>query len=299
METDIRDEIDRSFGDGPPATDPTTGSRTDTATVVRLGQRALRRRRAAVATAAAACCLVVGGAAWSALGTSTSSTGQGPAGQPTSTASDTPTDAPTAPDAPPVETRPAGDPELGKQVLVYGGDGTYLVREGTEVLEYLENPLDLRPPAHSAAFALRVDGSEVWALAEGSRTGSGIITVPARESLPTLAMWVDDQVALQEGEPTLALVHFASASKLAPEPGVEILRQEPDPDVGTSFAPADAIRSAVAEVRWKGTRWYVLARELPDSEPEYFPTAASVSRPTLEGFIEYARGSYSSGTGLR
>jgi hypothetical protein len=68
--------------------------------------------------------------------------------------------------------------------------------------------------------------------------------------------------------------------------------------MGPSFAGPHA-RTAVAEVRWKGERWYVLARHIRGSRPEYFPTAASVSRPTLDGFLEYARASYDDGTGLR
>jgi hypothetical protein len=284
MDIDIRDEIERSFGDGPPV---------DDTPILGLGQRALRRRRLTVAVGTAVCCVVVGGAAWSTTGSSGPSSGGEVAIQP----SGDPTQA--AAGEPPVEYREADDPDLGNTEVAYGGDGVFLVRQGVEVLEYVENPLELEPPRYSAGFALDMDGDEVWALVSGGPRDGASSTFPARQSFPNLGLWLDDQVAMQQGEPTLALVNFGQGSELVAEPGVEIVRQQADPDIGPSFAGPDALHTAVAEVRWEGERWYVLARELPGGDPEYFPTAASVSRPTLEGFLEYARTSYGSGAGLR
>jgi hypothetical protein len=285
MDIDIRDELDRSFGAGPPVD--------DLAVVLDRGHRAVRRRRITVAAGAAVCCVVVGGAAWSTVDSSGPTTGRDPVVQPSGTG--------TGQEAGslPVEYRKADDPDLGKGLVGFGDDGVFLVREGVDILEYVDNPLGLRPPDYSAGFAIRTDRREVWVLAEGNPSGGGTYTAPARESFPSLAMWIDDWVALQDGEATLALVSFGGGDRLVPEPGVEIVRQQADPDLGPAFAGPDALRTAVAEVRWQGERWYVLARELPDSDPEYFPTAASVSRPTLEGFLDYARTSYESGTGLR
>ena len=69
--------------------------------------------------------------------------------------------------------------------------------------------------------------------------------------------------------------------------------------LGNDFAGPGA-STAVAEVRWQGESWFVAARRLPGSPPEYFPTAASVSGRTLDDFLAYARDRYSEqGAGLR
>ncbi len=90
---------------------------------------------------------------------------------------------------------------------------------------------------------------------------------------------------------------FGQGEELLPRDGVELLQQTGDIDLGPSFAgPND--RTAVAEVTYAGERWYVLARD-SDGDIQYFPTAASVSEPTLEEFLPYAKAAYNSGGGLR
>jgi len=288
MDTDIRDELDRSFGYGPPL------DHVDD--IVELGHRAVRRRRLALAGLAAGCCLAAAGVAWSVVDSPGASSGRDVTVQPTQAPSAT--ESPAVAGDPPVEYVDADHPGLGGADVAYD-DGVLLVREGVEILEQVANPLDRRPPRTSLGLALAVDGAQQWALVAGSPSGSTVSTVPARQSFPDLQTWLDDQVALDRGEPTLALVSFGTGAELVAEPGVEIVQQQPSPQVGAEFAGPDAVHTAVAEVRWQGERWFVLARELPGSAPEYFPTAASVSAPTLAGFLEFARAAYSGGAGLR
>ncbi len=95
----------------------------------------------------------------------------------------------------------------------------------------------------------------------------------------------------------LELVRFGEGEELLPLPGVTMLQQTGDVDLGPNFAgPRD--RTAVAEVSYDGQRWYVLARD-GDGDIQYFPTAASVSAPTLEEFLPYAKGLYDDEVGLR
>ncbi len=105
---------------------------------------------------------------------------------------------------------------------------------------------------------------------------------------------------MQHGEPTLALVSFGDGKTLVPEDGVELLDQRPSPQMPENFAPPGD-RMAVAMVRWQGERWFVLARQLPGSPPQYLPTAASVvgDATTIDGFLEVARERYTQGEGLR
>lgn len=105
--------------------------------------------------------------------------------------------------------------------------------------------------------------------------GSSSTYDDAGHTYPTFDLWLGDAVAMQHGEPTLAPVSFGDGKTLVPEDGVELLDQRPSPQMPENFAPPGD-RTAVAMVRWQGERWFVLARQLPESPPQYLPTAASV-----------------------
>lgn len=292
MTTDLRDQIDHSFGEGP--------AHRDDLAVLFAGRRAVRRRRIAAGAGAALVVAVVAGGAL-ATGVPAGTSGQQePMTIPTVT---------SAPEQAAYQHVPASDPALDGQDVLLAPDGTLYVRQGLEVLELVADPMEAEPPRHSVALATAAGGDETWWLLESGPRSSSASSEAARQSFPDLAMWVDDQVAMQRGEPTLALVRFGPDGTLVPDQdGVEILEQRPDVDLGPSFAGPDD-PTAVAAVQWRGERWYVLARHLQGSGPawscgggcpaEYFPTAASVSRPTLDGFLEHARASYDEGTGLR
>jgi hypothetical protein len=285
---DIAERIDRSFGDGPAA--PPLDA------LVGLGHRALRRRRLSLAGAGLAATVAIGGVLWS--------VGDGDVGRGADPSFvDEPTSQAPQPDL--WQVVPASDPDIeGTELVGWDDDGGLKVREGVTVLRFSDNPLGFKAPDNSAALAVSVDGGETWLVtqynadAQGMRS-TGTASEDARTSFPTFELWLDDQVAVAHGDPTLALVRFAPDGRLeARDDDVTLIQQRAHPDLGPTFAGPDDL-TAVAEVRWGEKRWYVLARRIGDHDPEYFPTAASVSAPTLDGFIDFARDAYANGGGLR
>jgi hypothetical protein len=286
---DIAERIDRSFGDGPAA--PSLED------LLGRGRRALRRRRLVTTGAGIAAAVLVGsGVLWSA--------GDGGSGADRSFVDEPTTSQSAEPD--PWQVVPASDPDIeGTELVGWDDEGRLKVREGVTVLQYADNPLGFRAPDSSAALAVSVDGAETWLVTQfnadrtGAMSSSGTSSEEARLSFPTFELWLDDQVAMAHGDPTLALVRFAPDGRLETrDDDVTLIQQRAHPDLGPTFAGPDDL-TAVAEVRWGEKRWYVLARRIGDSDPEYFPTAASVSAPTLDEFIDYAREAYASGGGLR
>lgn len=266
----LTDELESSFVDEP-AHRPVEQR-------ILAGRRLVRRRR--ISTGAVAVALVaVLGAGYAAVGPD----GNRAADPPIADRKDDP-----------VEKEPDADPLLEESGVMVSGEGELQVAADVEIIETVPNPDGYGKPGEAYGVAYRQDGKTRWALVD---PGGGSYEEAFR-SFPTFADWLADQVALQRGEPTLALVRFGDGEELLPLEGVEILQQTGDIDLGPSFAgPRD--RTAVAEVTYAGERWYVLAREVPGSGIQYFPTAASVSKLTLEEFLPYARDSYDNGEGLR
>lgn len=174
------------------------------------------------------------------------------------------------------------------------------------VTQRVPNPMGYTEPDHSLGIAYERNGKSTWALltyqedADGFGSAGGVSSDPAGKSFPTLELWLDDQVALQKGEKQpLQLVEFdpsGDGQTLLPLEGVTILQQTDDVELGPGFAGPDD-PSAVAEVRVDGERWYVLARVLPGSSPEYIPTAAAIGLRTLEDFLAEAALRFGDGGG--
>lgn len=100
------------------------------------------------------------------------------------------------------------------------------------------------------------------------------------------------------GQVDLDLVEFAGGDteQLQPSGSATILEQRAHPKLPDSFATSQD-RSAVAEVRFEGERWYVLARRLPGSPPQYIAVSAKDGGPTLDDFLTMARERYAEGGG--
>jgi len=179
----------------------------------------------------------------------------------------------------------------------YDGEGKLVLAEGVTISQRVDNPFILEAPAKSVGLEVEKDGHKFWYILRWTPDGSMSSSDPAYKAFPTLREWLDDQVALQQGDPTLQLVEFGADGMLAALDGVTLVRQQDSPDVGEEFAPAGA-KTAVAQVTYQGDTWFVLARDL-DGPPEYFPTAASVSGSTMTEFLDYARQQYAGGEGLR
>jgi hypothetical protein len=268
----LQDEIEHSFGAGP--------AHRPVEELVAAGHGRLRRRRAAGGAAALATIAALG------LTYAVGQTGV-PRGEDTPVASD--------------PSNPAEDQDLvDGQPAMLGRDGLILA-DGARVVREVENPLGVEPPGTSVGLVVEYQGQTIWTLLDRYGNGAGAVYDEAGRTFSTFDLWLDDAVAVQLGEPTLALVAFRPDGSLrAAEPGVEVLDQQQEPAMPRSFAGPDE-ETAVAQVTWRGEPWFVLARRLPGYDPEYFPTEASiVGQPaTIEDFLVVARDRYANDDGLR
>lgn len=280
----ISEQIETSFGEGPahrPLEDRLSA-----------GRRARRRRKGAEGVAAIAGVAVLGLAAYAIApgGSPDSAKDPGFTNQTSGSPTTTPTTSPTG---------AAASEPLGESMWAeYDTDGNVVLADGVTELQRVPNPLGLQHPEKSVGLEVERNGKRVWMLLEYSEKGSAASSDPAQKSFATLQQWLDHQVALQTGGEQVQFVKFGAGETLEPLPGVTIVQQRPDPGMGDRFAgPGD--RTAVAEVRVDGATWFVLARQVGGGTPEYFPTAAIAGRQTLAEFLEYARGQYANGEGLR
>ena len=272
--TDLADRLDAAIGSAPEPFPPAR-----TTALLAAGRRARTRRRAVLGASALGVGVLV------AAGVALGAAGDDRAGIEPSVATDPgdPSAGVPSPSASPSDLEPSPSP--ARDVLLPGErvaltlDGELVVRDGVEVLQRVADPLGSTPPAHSLGLAVRDGATTYWYLLDtDGRQGTGSSSDEARRAFPTLRAWLDDQVALQTGRPTLALVRFTADGRLAPLDGVTLVRQRTDVRLGNDFAgPGD--RTAVAEVRWRGGTWFVAARRLPGSPTGVLPHRRVGVRP--------------------
>lgn len=299
MDTDIRDEIDRSFGDGPPIDDH--------GPLIARGHAAVRRRWL---VEGGSLLLVAAGVTVIALlstGGATKSASPGPAGTPTSAVAPTPE--PTV--VPEAGVDLVTDPHLARGVVIeLRTDGLH-VSPGVRLPQTIDNPFDLDPPAASFAAVYVQGGASYWYAGYVDESGSGSATMPVRDGM-RFRDWVADQAPIMgpgasggegtsgpwPGNPALKFVHFVGdTEQLRPASDITILEQRAHPALPDSYASA-ADRSAVAEVEVEGVRWYVLARQIEgDPEPQFISVQAAKGGATLDDFLELARERYAEGGG--
>ena len=181
MDTDIRDEIERSFGDGPPG-DDLTG-------LLDRGRRSLRRRRLAEGGSMLVAGLAVVTVAALTTGGTTDEATPPPAAPPTSKAADP---GPTVPDPAPDVVALVDDPALSEGVVAdLLPDGLH-IKPGLDVRRTVQNPYDLVAPERSIAIAYVEDGTTFW-FAGTIETGStGSAVQPAMSSM-SFRDWVEAQ----------------------------------------------------------------------------------------------------------
>jgi hypothetical protein len=310
MDTDIRDEIERSFGDGPPL------AAADDLLV--RGRRALRRRRLAETGAVLATAVVVIGGAAIATGGHQPDAAQPMA--PSATTAPTPTPEPSAsalfPDFPPP---PGAEPVPDRSLtadwpLEIRADGLH-VRPSLRILRQVDDPWDERARGGWSVAVVYRDGRGPliwWAGNADADLGGGSASIPAKYArTESFASWVEAQRPVT-GDPSptadppgdwpgitnLDLVRFAdSGERLEPLDAVTLLEQRPHPDLPATWA-GDSDRSAVAEVEFEGTRYYVLGRQLTgDAEPQFITVKAERGGATLDDFLRFARERYAEGGG--
>lgn len=300
MDTDIRDELDRSFGAGPPIDDLDL--------LLDRGRAAVRRRRLAGAASIALAAGVVVGIALVSTGGPGTTTSPDPAG----TASATPTSAPVVPDAiePDVvpiirdDRREDGPRSLNQPVVSLEADGFVHAQPDVEILHAVADPLDRPDISRSVALQYVYRGETHWFF--GAIQGDGMIfstSTPALADLP-FERWVAASAPARRldhdrwpGRDGADLVEFSGdTERLRAMGSATILEQRPHPALPDSFAGArDA--SAVAMVELQGERWYVLARRSPGSPPQYIAVPAEDGGATLDDFLTMARDRYAEGGG--
>jgi hypothetical protein len=193
---------------------------------------------------------------------------------------------------------PAGFTLERGQWAGYAPDGTLVVREGTEVLTWIADPLGAGTEQQSAALALGNGGDVRWYLLEWTPDSSSSESDVPGKAFWTLEDWVATMVEADQGPGKAAtwVSFLPGTDELVAGPGVEILDQVSRPRV-PDFAPPDA-RTAAARLRVDGERWFVLVRELPQEPAQVIPTSGRVGGPNLGTFLEHARTQFSSGEGL-
>lgn len=163
-------------------------------------------------------------------------------------------------------------------------DGRLWVAPDATVRRIVVDPVVGGPGGVTASYAVEAeyagapedfssDVAWVFLSTDGTGRGSGSFDEPGRWT-DDFELWVDDATAPQEGRPSFVerLAHFAddSSDVLVPgAPGVEIVRQVQDPEVGPMWEPGT--REAAAEVRWAGTTWFVQASDPRDGGAWYIP----------------------------
>jgi hypothetical protein len=277
MPGSLQQVIERSFGEGPehrPIEDR-----------VAAGRKAVRRRRAAAAAAGVAVVAVLG-TTYAVAGPEASTRSGDVAGNPS----------------------PRQD-ELTQRILMPGQlaafvDGQIVLRDGVSVLHEVEDPLGTDGGIDSVALALEYRSRETWQLLtyhSGEGVGGGSITSqdPAKTTF-SFEEWVANETATELRGPAGNLVEFKNGGTLGPLPGTEILDQRPGIDLGPTFARPDD-PTAVAEVRFAGDLWFVVARRLAHSQPEFIATRAADAEgaATIDEFLTFARQKYAGGEGLR
>ncbi|MFC6345044.1 hypothetical protein ACFP8W_23885, partial [Nocardioides hankookensis] len=193
MDTDIRDRLEHSFGDGP-AHPPLEEQLT-------AGSRALRRRRGTAA--AAACAVVVALGASYAVATSGSSPGTG------SRIANEPTPSPSS-------AASASGPTWEDDTPVRYAEGELQIRAGVVVHEHLENPFGFTPPKLSDALDLTYEGQRMWVLAQRDAEGYGYTSAAPSNGWASFADWVADQT----GNAVPGADGWPATVRLPPDPAI-------------------------------------------------------------------------------
>lgn len=276
--TQLQDELERSFGDGP--------ERLPVGTHLEAGRRALRRRRAA--TAALGTVLVLGAsyAAVAGLGPSEPTTGE------------------VLTESTPSPTMPSPTQEVGWDLgPVRYRDGVLDVHPDAVVHERIDNPYGDAPPRDSVAFDITFEGRRTWIIArtDGVDEDSEELT----ESLPSVhegsfGDWVAAQVAEAFPQPVwpVTLVLDDQGAVVA-SPGSEVLQRTDDPQLGPVFArPDQPTGAAVVRAAEDGKGYFVIWRVV-DGELEVFTVPpADVVGATFPELLSYVRGKIARQEGL-
>lgn len=290
------------------------------------GRRALRRRRAVTGLAGLAATVALGGAVWAVAPDDGPARSDAPVAtqapspeEPQRTVTESPSAQATA--LPPPRTQPtrrlAELPTAERGLVDFLGNpaalttrGLVLAPDTTAVLQRVENPMGYTAD-QGVSLGIRATqaGVERYSLLTAEADGSSTSTSTVDAS-GDFAGWLDGAVRTQRTLDVANGVTPAEGTERLPDtwlqlgpdgqvaaggPGVVLLSNRADVDLGTSFA-LGAERTGVARLSVDGVLEYVAYRVI-DSRLEVIPGNGRFD--TLQDFIAWARDQYASGEGLR
>ncbi|KQW47990.1 hypothetical protein ASC77_16485 [Nocardioides sp. Root1257] len=279
MDTDIRDRLERSFGDGP-AHPPLEEQ-------LAAGSRALRRRRGTAA--AAACAVVVALGASYAVATSGSSPGTG------SQIAHEPTPSPSS-------AAPASGPTWEDDTPIRYLDGELQIRAGVVVHERLRNPFGNAPPKLSDALDLTYQGQRMWVLAERKATGFGYTSAVPSNGWASFADWVASQTGDaapgEDGWPET--VRLDAGGQVVAARGADIVQRTDHPRLGANFAaPGTPTGAAVVTVGGDDRSFFVVWRVVDGQLDVITTPPRDVVGASFDELLNHARLQYAAEEGLR
>lgn len=283
----LQEQLDRSFGDGPPP--PAVASH------VAAGRRALVRRRMAtgVAGLAASAVLVTG---WYAVSPDASTAPEWVGGDPTPSAS------PSPPEATEDPTTPQSGARWPRGELLRYVDGKLEVRPGVVVHERIRNPHRFEPPALSDALDVTWRGERQWLMIEKRPLPIGISSSSSEPSngWASFADYVADQVQADGESGWPDTFRLDDQGRVLPTAGTRVLNRTDDPQLGSDFAPVAATTgAAVVSVAGEEGSYFVVWRVI-DGELDVLTTPPDdIVGASFDELLSGARARYASGEGLR
>jgi hypothetical protein len=267
--TQLQDELERSFGDGPPA--PPVGVHLE------AGRRALRRRRAATVALGTVLVLGAGYATVAGIGASAPTTGE---------VVTEPTPSPTM--------RPSRGIGWDLGPVRYR-DGVLEVHPDAVVHERIDNPFGYAAPRASAALDLTFEGQRTWVIAEleGDDPAYSVSLPDNNGYWASFADYVaaetDRTTGGDDGWPDTLVLDNQGA--VVASPGSEVLQRTDDPQLGTVFA-APGVPTGAAVVRAaEDDQGYFVIWRVVDGELDVFAVPpADVVVATFPELLSYVRG---------
>jgi hypothetical protein len=286
----LQEELDRSFGDGPPL--PPAESH------VAAGRRALMRRRVASGAASLAAAAVLA-MSWYAVSPGTP-TGSDPlAGDAASSAT------PKAAKAPETTEGPSTDPPDApwpRGELIRYVDGDLEVRPGVVVHEHIRNPYGFEPPALSDALDVTWKGQRQWLMIEKRPMSRGISSSSSTPSngWASFADYVADQVDVDGGSGWPETFKLDERGEVVPTAGTRVYNRTDDPQLGSKFAPPGArTGAAVVSVAGEEGNYFVVWRVIDGALDVITTPPDDIVGATFAELLSGARARYASGEGLR
>lgn len=280
----LHEELDRSFGDGPPL------APIDSHLVA--GRRALRRRRVVTGVAGLATAAVMATGWYAVSPSSPNGTGQLAIDR---NVRDSNSQAATAP-AP----DPAAAPWQKKQLIRYV-DGELQIRPGVVVKEHIKNPYGYESPGLSDALDVTWKGKRKWLLIERApraKGGSSSISTPDN-GWANFAAYAADQVG-GTGSGWPDTMRLTDGGQVVPIAGTLVIDRTDGVDFGLSFAPQGATTgAAIVTSDDQDERYFVVWRVLDGALDVLTTGPDDVGDRTLDELVADANAKYASGVGLR